>query len=47
MQRIADILAKEQATLWINHDKPSSEARRHAHALASMGGRDMLFLPPA
>jgi N-acyl homoserine lactone hydrolase len=30
MQRIADILAKEQATLWINRDKPSSEARRHA-----------------
>jgi hypothetical protein len=22
--------AKEQAKLWINHDKPSSDARRHA-----------------
>jgi glyoxylase-like metal-dependent hydrolase (beta-lactamase superfamily II) len=30
MQRIADFLAREQAKLWINHDKPSSEARRHA-----------------
>jgi N-acyl homoserine lactone hydrolase len=30
MQRIADLLAKEQAKLWINHDKPSSDARRHA-----------------
>jgi glyoxylase-like metal-dependent hydrolase (beta-lactamase superfamily II) len=30
MQRIADFLAKEQAKLWINHDKPSSDARRHA-----------------
>jgi N-acyl homoserine lactone hydrolase len=30
MQRIADFLAKEQSKLWINHDKPSSDARRHA-----------------
>ena len=30
MRRIADFLAKEQAKLWINHDKPSSDARRHA-----------------
>jgi glyoxylase-like metal-dependent hydrolase (beta-lactamase superfamily II) len=30
MQRIADFLAREQAKLWINHDKPSSDARRHA-----------------
>jgi glyoxylase-like metal-dependent hydrolase (beta-lactamase superfamily II) len=30
MQRIADFLAKEQAKLWINHDKPSSDALRHA-----------------
>ena len=30
LQRIADVLAKEQAKLWINHDKPSSDARRHA-----------------
>lgn len=29
MQRIADFLAKEQAKLWINHDKPSSDARLH------------------
>jgi glyoxylase-like metal-dependent hydrolase (beta-lactamase superfamily II) len=33
MQRIADFLAKEQAKLWINHDKPSSDARRHAPEL--------------
>jgi N-acyl homoserine lactone hydrolase len=30
MQRIAEFLAKEQAKLWINHDKPSSDTRRHA-----------------
>ena len=30
MLRIADLLAKEHAKLWINHDKPSSDARRHA-----------------
>jgi len=29
MQRIADFLAKEQAKLWINHDKPSNDALRH------------------
>jgi N-acyl homoserine lactone hydrolase len=30
MQRIADFLVKEPASLWINHDKPSSDARHHA-----------------
>jgi glyoxylase-like metal-dependent hydrolase (beta-lactamase superfamily II) len=30
MQRIAEFLAREQAKLWINHDKPSSDARRRA-----------------
>jgi N-acyl homoserine lactone hydrolase len=30
MQRIADVLAKDHAQLWINHDKPSNDARRHA-----------------
>jgi N-acyl homoserine lactone hydrolase len=30
LQRIADFLANEQAKLWINHDKPSSDTRRHA-----------------
>jgi glyoxylase-like metal-dependent hydrolase (beta-lactamase superfamily II) len=29
MQRIADFWPRN-ATLWINHDTPSSEARRHA-----------------
>jgi N-acyl homoserine lactone hydrolase len=29
MQRIADIMAEKHAQLWINHDKPSSDARRH------------------
>jgi len=33
MQRIADFLAKEQAKLWINHDKPSSDELRHAPEL--------------
>jgi N-acyl homoserine lactone hydrolase len=33
MQRIADFLAKEQTKLWINHDQPSSDARRHAPEL--------------
>lgn len=28
MQRIADILAKEHAQLWINHDKPQSDAQK-------------------
>jgi N-acyl homoserine lactone hydrolase len=28
MQRIADILSKEHAQLWINHDKPHSDAQK-------------------
>jgi hypothetical protein len=28
MQRIADILAKEHAQLWINHDKVQSDAQK-------------------
>ena len=28
MQRIADLLAKEHAQLWINHDKPQSDAQK-------------------
>ena len=28
MQRIADILAKEHAQLWINHDRPQSDAQK-------------------
>lgn len=28
MQRIADILAKEHAQLWINHDKPQTDAQK-------------------
>jgi hypothetical protein len=30
MQRIADLLAKEKAQLWINHDKAQSDAIPHA-----------------
>lgn len=30
MEKIARVLAENHAQLWINHDKPSSEARRHA-----------------
>jgi N-acyl homoserine lactone hydrolase len=30
MEKIARILAENHAQLWINHDKPSSDARRHA-----------------
>jgi hypothetical protein len=30
MQRIADILEKEHAQLWINHDKPQSDAQKKA-----------------
>ena len=30
MQRMADILAKEHAQLWINHDKPQSDAQKKA-----------------
>jgi N-acyl homoserine lactone hydrolase len=29
MERIARILSERRAQLWINHDKPSSDARRH------------------
>jgi glyoxylase-like metal-dependent hydrolase (beta-lactamase superfamily II) len=30
MQRIADFLAKEQAKLWINHDKVQSDGLKHS-----------------
>lgn len=30
MEKIARILSEKHAQLWINHDKPSSDARRHA-----------------
>ncbi len=30
MQRIADLMAEHHAQLWINHDKPQSDAQRHA-----------------
>jgi N-acyl homoserine lactone hydrolase len=30
MQRIADILAEKHAQYWINHDKPTSDAQKHA-----------------
>ena len=30
MQRIADILQKEHGQLWINHDKPQSDAQKKA-----------------
>ena len=30
MEKIARIIADKHAQLWINHDKPSSDARRHA-----------------
>jgi N-acyl homoserine lactone hydrolase len=30
MEKIARILEERRAQLWINHDKPSSDARRHA-----------------
>ena len=30
MEKVAKILAEKHAQLWINHDKPSSDARRHA-----------------
>lgn len=30
LQRIADIMAKEHAQLWINHDKPQSDAQKKA-----------------
>jgi N-acyl homoserine lactone hydrolase len=30
MEKIARILEEKHAQLWINHDKPSSDARRHA-----------------
>jgi N-acyl homoserine lactone hydrolase len=28
MQRIADVLNKEHGQLWINHDKPQSDAQK-------------------
>jgi N-acyl homoserine lactone hydrolase len=30
MQRIADLMAEHKAQLWINHDKPQSDALRHS-----------------
>jgi glyoxylase-like metal-dependent hydrolase (beta-lactamase superfamily II) len=30
MEKIARVLEEKHAQLWINHDKPASEARRHA-----------------
>ena len=30
LEKIARIVAEKHAQLWINHDKPSSDARRHA-----------------
>jgi N-acyl homoserine lactone hydrolase len=30
MEKIAHILDEKRGQLWINHDKPSSDARRHA-----------------
>ncbi|MGP0092041.1 MAG: N-acyl homoserine lactonase family protein [Xanthobacteraceae bacterium] len=30
MEKIARVLVEKYAQLWINHDKPSSDARRHA-----------------
>jgi N-acyl homoserine lactone hydrolase len=30
MQHLADVMAERRAEIWINHDKPSSDARRHA-----------------
>jgi N-acyl homoserine lactone hydrolase len=30
MQRIADVMAKEKAQLWINHDKAQTDTLRHA-----------------
>jgi N-acyl homoserine lactone hydrolase len=30
MQRIADILEEKHAQYWINHDKPTSDAQKHA-----------------
>jgi hypothetical protein len=30
MEKIARVLDEKRARLWINHDKPSSDARNHA-----------------
>ena len=30
MQKMADTMAQKKAQLWINHDKPQSEAQRRA-----------------
>jgi N-acyl homoserine lactone hydrolase len=30
MDRVAGILAKDHAQLWINHDKPQSDAQKHS-----------------
>jgi len=32
LEKIARVLEEKHAQLWINHDKPSSDARRHAPA---------------
>jgi glyoxylase-like metal-dependent hydrolase (beta-lactamase superfamily II) len=30
MQRMAEIMARDDAQLWINHDKPQSQTMKHA-----------------
>jgi glyoxylase-like metal-dependent hydrolase (beta-lactamase superfamily II) len=30
LQRMADVMEKEKAQLWINHDKPQSDKQKHA-----------------
>jgi N-acyl homoserine lactone hydrolase len=30
MQRLADVMAENHAQLWINHDKPQTDAQRHS-----------------
>jgi glyoxylase-like metal-dependent hydrolase (beta-lactamase superfamily II) len=32
LEKIADVLARNHGQLWINHDKPTSDAQRHAPA---------------
>ena len=32
MTRLADVMAKEKAQLWINHDKAQSDTLKHAPA---------------
>ena len=37
MDKLARIAEEKHAQIWINHDKPSSEARRHAPELYEYG----------